>query len=285
MAVKGNSDSIHPAISADGRYVTFQSKASNLVAGDTNTNGAQTNVFVRDLQTGTTELVSVNSSGVQITGTNPVISADGRYIAFYAGNLFIRDRQTATTKLVSADNSGNLPNDVAGGDSLASISADGRYVAFDARASNLVAGDTNNYRDVFVRDVQTGTTQRVSVDNSGNQLDRASNNPVITADGKSVAFYALSTNTAQTTIFVRDLVAGTTTAIASGALLQQGAGLATSADGRFIAYVDGSSGSFALKIYDRQSKVTDEVANVPYSSPFPSLAGFSISANGAICRV
>jgi Putative Ig domain/Cadherin-like/Domain of unknown function (DUF4114)/WD40-like Beta Propeller Repeat len=294
---EGNRDSIHPAISADGRYVTFQSKASNLVAGDTNTNGAQTNVFVRDLQTGTTELVSVNSSGVQSTlgGGNPVISADGRYVTFSSfsanlipgdtssytsGNLFIRDRQVGTTKLVSADPSGNLPNDVAGADSLASVSVDGRYVAFDARASNLVAGDTNNYRDVFVRDVQTGTTQRVSVDNSGNQLDRASNNPVITADGKSVAFYALSTNTAQTTIFVRDLVAGTTTAIASGSLLQQGAGLATSADGRFIAYVDGSSGSFALKIYDRQAKVTDEVANVPYSSPFPSLAGFSISANG-----
>jgi Cadherin-like/Domain of unknown function (DUF4114) len=296
---RGNNSSIHPVISADGRYVTFESSATNLVAGGTK----QPNIFVRDLQSGTTELVSVNSSGVESNfgSIRSSISADGRYVTFLSfspnlipgntsssatsGNVFIRDRQAGTTKLVSADANGNAGNSLSSTDSLASISADGRYVAFDSGASNLVAGDTNNLRDIFVRDLQTNTTQRVSIDNSGNQLNTSSSNPVITADGKSVTFNTAANNTVRDTISVRDLVAGTTTVAVTdngSAGLIPGAGLSTSADGRFINYIglNSTSNGYALKIYDRQSKVTDESLSVPFTSTAPFLAGYSISANG-----
>jgi Cadherin-like/Domain of unknown function (DUF4114) len=297
---QGNNSSARPVISADGRYVTFESSATNLVTGGTR----QPNIFVRDLQAGTTELVSVNSSGIESNfgSSRASISADGRYVSFFSfspnlipentsssatsGNLFIRDRQAGTTKLVSAGISGNAANALAGGDSLASISADGRYVAFDSSASNLIAGDTNNLRDVFVRDLQTNTTQRVSIDNSGNQLDTSSSNPVITADGKSVAFNTAASNTARDTISVRDLVAGTTSIAVrdnGSASLIPGAGLAASADGRFITYIglNSTSNGYALKVYDRQrAGITDEIVNVPLTSTGPLLAGYSISADG-----
>jgi Cadherin-like/Domain of unknown function (DUF4114) len=299
---QGNNSSLHPIISADGRYVTFESSATNLVAGGTK----QPNIFVRDLQAGTTELVSVNSGGVESNfgSFRSSISADGRHVTFFSfspnlipgntsssatsGNVFIRDRQAGTTKLVSADASGNAGNGISSTDSLASISADGRYVAFDSAASNLVAGDTNNLRDIFVRDLQTNTTQRVSVDNSGNQIDTSSNNPVIAADGKSVTFNTAANNTSRPrdTISVRDLVAGKTTVAVTdngSASLIPGAGLSTSADGRFITYIglNSTSNGYALKVYDRQKVgITDEIVNVPFTSTAPFLAGYSISADG-----
>src|SRR5262249_11437148 len=147
--------------------------ATNLVPGGTN--GFE-QVFVRDLQGGTTELVSVDSSGGQANSEShhPSISADGRYVAFYsyawnlvppdnngAFDVFVRDRQSGTTTRVSVDSSGAQAN---GHSVNPSISADGRYVAFESRASNLVAGDTNLTDDIFVHDLQSGMTTRVSVD-------------------------------------------------------------------------------------------------------------------------
>jgi archaellum component FlaF (FlaF/FlaG flagellin family) len=156
---QANSDSGNPAISADGRYVTFQSYASNLVPGDTN---HRTDVFVRDLRSGTTRLVSVASNGSQgneFSG-DPAISADGRYVAFdsqasnppvsdTSGAVFVRDLRSGTTRLVSVVTNGSQDS----GGSPA-ISADGRYVAFESIASNLMPGDTNHNADVFVRDLK-----------------------------------------------------------------------------------------------------------------------------------
>lgn len=161
-----------PSISADGRFVAFDSGASNLVAGDTNTdiNGRNaSDVFVRDRLNGTTERVSL--SGEEEEGDDPSraasISADGRFVGFesLASNLtpddtdpnggngagttidvFVRDRQSGTTELVSASGSGEGANDTSDG---ASISADGRYAAFRSVADNLVANDTNARFDVF----------------------------------------------------------------------------------------------------------------------------------------
>ena len=118
----GNSGSVRPVISADGRFVAFDSAASDLVANDTN--GITNDVFVRDLQLGTTTLVSVNrfgtGSGNSVTRIAPVISADGR------------------------------------------------FVAFGSAASDLVANDTNGTTyDVFVRDLQLGTTTLVSINRFG----------------------------------------------------------------------------------------------------------------------
>ncbi len=200
---QGNADSWSPSISADGRYVAFESLAYNLVPGDTN---GQCAVFVHDCQTGETTLASVSSSGEQGNGASghPSISADGRYVAFEsrAGNLvpggtngelhiFVHDRQAGETTRVSISSSGEQANEYS---YLPSISGDGRYVAFFGGASNLVPGDTNNRYDVFVHDRQTGQTTRVSVSSSGEQGNAMSENPSISADGRYVAFESYATN-------------------------------------------------------------------------------------------
>jgi Tol biopolymer transport system component len=165
------------AISSDGRYVAFQSLATNLVPGDTN---GVTDVFVRDLVAGTTEIVSVDSSGVIGNSHSgaPSISADGRYVAFqsFATNLipsdatlgndvYLRDRVAGTTVQVNLTSSG--VQTVTGTGTEPSISADGRYVAFTSGATDMVPGDTNGRTDVFVRDLVAGTTERVSVSTGG----------------------------------------------------------------------------------------------------------------------
>src|SRR5262249_29212400 len=160
----------------DGRYVAFESLATNLVSGDTN--GVE-DVFVRDLQSGTTERVSVSSSGVQGSSDSGrvdslSISGDGRYGAFASiarnlvtsdtnslNDVFVRDRQAGTTERVSVNSA------EAQGNSQSidpSMSGDGRYVAFTSTSSNMIAGDTNGFPDAFVRDRQAGTTERISVD-------------------------------------------------------------------------------------------------------------------------
>jgi Tol biopolymer transport system component len=159
--VQGNSNS-HPSMSADGRFVAFNSLASNLVPNDTN---GQMDVFLYDRLTDTIERVSVASDGSQALGGESAgasISADGRYVAYYslASNLvagdtngtydaFVFDRQTLTTTRVSVAEDGTQGN----GMSVRSVmSPNGEYVAFDSVASNLVANDTNNVSDIFLAD-------------------------------------------------------------------------------------------------------------------------------------
>ena len=190
------------SVSEDGNYVAFVSYASNLVPDDTN---GVSDIFVRDRQASTTERVSVDSSGNEGNGhsQDPSISGDGRYVAFssYATNLvpgdsngvqiYVHDRQTGATEQVSVDASGNAGNDDSNGPS---ISGDGRYVAFYSDATDLVPGDTNGRSDVFVHDRQTGTTERVSVDSSGNQGSSHSLSPSISVDGRYVAFHSKASN-------------------------------------------------------------------------------------------
>jgi len=200
---QANGTPLRPAISADGRYVAFDSDAANLVAGDSN--GAY-DIFVHDRQTGTTERVSVATGGAQANGgsTQPSISADGRYVVFYTSadnmvpgdsngqwDVILRDRQTSTTELISVGLNGQPGNGLS---SAPSISADGRYVAFFSSASDLVAGDTNNTQDIFVRDRQAGTTERVSVAGDGAQANGWSSYPSISADGRFVVFGSDATN-------------------------------------------------------------------------------------------
>jgi Tol biopolymer transport system component len=225
------------AVSADGRYVAYGSAATNLAPDDTN---GLYEIFVRDRQTGTTQRVSVDSSGAEANGQsyNVAISGDGAHVAFAsaAGNLvpgdtnaktdiFIHDRQASTTERVSVDGSGNE----ADGDSdLPAISADGRYVAFDSIASNLAPADTNDTNDVFVRDRQTGSTTRVSVDSLGNQGDGGSHAPDLSADGRYAVFESYTTNLvpADTNgfedIFVHDLQAGSTERLSVDSMGHQG---------------------------------------------------------------
>ncbi|MCW2506716.1 MAG: domain protein beta Propeller, partial [Actinomycetia bacterium] len=197
-----NGDSEHATISADGNVVTFVSRASNLVAGDTN---GKADLFVRNLTTGRTSLVDVAADGTQAdrgatggTFDKPRLSADGRYVSFStdATNLvpgdtngktdvFVRDTEAGTTTLVSAGLAG-APGD--GSSNAQTMSADGRLVAFQSLATNLVEGDTNHTFDVFVRDVVAGTTSRVSLGAGGTQLNRPSFQGSLAADGKVIAF-------------------------------------------------------------------------------------------------
>ncbi len=200
--VQGNDRSEGPpATSADGRYVVFDSVATNLVSGDTN---SEWDTFVRDTQLGVTELVSVSSSGsLGGGGGSASISADGRFVAFEGGSglvdhdtnglidIFVRDRLTGITELVSVSSSGMQAN---GRSDSPTISADGRYVVFVSIATNLVSGDTNNSSDVFVHSRRTGVTERVSVSTDGVQGNRASNEPAISSDGRYVVFSSTSTH-------------------------------------------------------------------------------------------
>lgn len=239
----GNESSTKPVISADGRFVAFESMASNLVANDTN---GSSDIFVRDLQTGTTTTVSVNSVGLSSGNQEslaPVISANGKVVIFksFASNLvandnnntvdvFARDLQTGITSLVSCNAtcsaSGNgasfpagVPKDKA---PRALISKDGRFVVFESRATDLVTlTDPNgSSEDVFVRDLQANTTSLVSVNRFGTGSgDGGGTQPVISGNGRFVFFQSSSTNLTVNgapfsfNLFARDLQAGVTTMV------------------------------------------------------------------------
>jgi Tol biopolymer transport system component len=217
--VQANGRSDLPSISADGRYVVFESDATNLVPGD---NNATTDVFWHDRQTGVTERVSVapGQSDPSSFSIDPDVSDDGRYIVFTSGapldpadtnpfdDVYRRDRQSGTTTLVSIDHSSGAAN--ASSDDPA-ISSDGRYVAFSSTAFDLVVNDSNSARDVFRRDMVSNSTVRISVDTFLNQANGPSSDPTISADGDRVAFGSEATNLAGTDtngrpdVFVRRL--------------------------------------------------------------------------------
>jgi Tol biopolymer transport system component len=197
--------SLNASISADGRFVAFESTANDLVPGDTN---LSPDIFVHDRQTGGTERVSVDSNGNQAVGTfngNPSISTDGRYVAFLStatnlvaadanneSDIFVHDRQTGETTRVSIPNAadqGILGAEANNGSQYPSISGNGRYVAFSSDASNLVVADTAGHWDVFVHDRQTGTTRRVSLKSDGTQGDIDTTDwASISANGRYVTF-------------------------------------------------------------------------------------------------
>ena len=156
---QANGNSYSPAISADGRYVTFTSMATNLVPGDTN---GVTDIFVRDRTSGITSRISMGAGGAQANGFSdePVISGDGRYIAYYSvatnlvlgdsnnqSDVFLYDRNTATTTRISVTSTFGQANDAS---YAPSISADGRRIVFTSEATNIVPGDTNGKLDVFM---------------------------------------------------------------------------------------------------------------------------------------
>ena len=254
---EANGESSHPAISPDGRFVAFGSLADNLVAGDTN---FAPDVFLVDRQAGTTERVSVSSTGEQADNTSdgPAVSADGRFVAFAstatnlvpddtddASDVFVRDRQGGTTESISIV---SPPEGFGAHSGSAAISADGRYVAFDSWEPDLVPGDANNSFDVFVRDRATGVLERVSVDSAGVEGDDWSLAPALSADGRYVAFQSFAGNLVpgdtnnDFDVFVHDRQAGTTvrasvtTAGAEGGFQLGSLNPALSADGRVVAF-------------------------------------------------
>lgn len=256
---QANRQSYTPSISADGRYVAFDSMATNLVRGDTN---GEPDVFVHDLQTGKTARVSLRSDGHQANRDNsaPTISADGRYVAFYsdASNLvrrdtngkwdaFVHDRATGKTRRVSVSSNGTQGN---GQTWSADISDNGRYVAYYSRASNLVRGDTNGKSDAFVHDRRTGKTQRVSVSSNERQANSGAAFPSLSAGGRYVAFFAgdglvRGDTNGKFDVYVRDRQTGTTRQVSVSSDGTKGNRVSgwpfISADGKYVAFQSNAS--------------------------------------------
>jgi Tol biopolymer transport system component len=252
---KGDGHSQAPALSADGSLVAFTSQSTNLDPLDVD---AQPDVFVKDVGTGSIALASITGNGVKGNDDSlgPTLSADGTRVAFtsYASNLdprnrdgiaeiYLKDLVTGTLTLVSATRRGRIGDGESG---WAAISADGRYVAFGSEASNIVPDDSFGNYDVFVADRLASTTERVSVSSDGTQGNDSSNFPLISADGRFVAFESQSSNlvAADTNgngdVFVRDRVSGTTERVSISSTGVQGNNQSyvssISADGRYVAF-------------------------------------------------
>jgi Tol biopolymer transport system component len=282
-----NGGNFFPAISADGRYVAFQSVATNLVGGD---NNGASDVFVRDRQTGLNERVSVRAVAVDGNADSalPAISSDGRYVSFVslASNLvlgdangtadvFVRDRVTGATERVSVGTGGTEAN---GASTKSAISADGRFVAFASDATNVVAGDTNANQDVFVRDRQTGTTERVSVAGGGDEGDGGSGGPSISSDGNLVAFTSGASNlvdgddNGDGDVFVRDRAGGDTERVSVDSAGEEVNGASSAAaisgDGTSVVFesnskklvVSDTNGRTDVFVRDRVARTTERVS-------------------------
>lgn len=261
-SVGGNYSSLNPQMTPDGRFVVFESLADDLIANDTN---KLSDIFVRDLASNNTVLASINSTG-NGTGSgysiNASITPDGRFVVFEStarslvtndlnntSDIFLRDVPTGTTTLISV----NTADNAAGSSQRAVISDDGRYVAFESAANNLVAGDTDALNDIFLRDLQSGTTTLISPLADFNASTNAPSRPVVSRDGRFGAFQtgvpAFSSSFAISTtshIYVWDAQAGTNILV-SVSLDGMGGGRGVSygpvisADNRYITFLSNAT--------------------------------------------
>lgn len=267
-------------------------------------------MFRRDLVTGITVLVSVDSTGgpADATSDRPAISADGRYVAFLSGaddlvagdgnranDVFVRDLQSGTTTRVSVSPTGG---DVHGGSGPPSISGDGRFVAFESGAPDVVSGDLNGGIDVFVRDLVTGTTSRASVDSSGGDANNQSESlsQALSADGRFVAFSSAADDLVSgdtngiTDIFVRDRLTGTTSRVsadtAGGDPNGHSEGEAISGDGRYVSFLSqagdliandtNGTGGNDVFVRDRATGTTTRANEDAFGRRFPSETGMRL---------
>jgi len=244
-----------PHFSSDGTKVVFQSDSSDLVAGDTN---GSSDVFVKDIASGTVTRVSTDASGSQGNDYSflPVFSTDGTKVAFgsnatnlVAGDtnghrdIFVKDLLTGAITLASASIAGVTGN---GDSNQSSFSPDGTKVAFDSLASNLVAGDNNFASDSFVKNLITGEVTLVSTTTNGALANGIKSTATFSPDGSKVAFYAQSTNLIPgdtnnaTDLFIKDLNTGEMTRVSTNAAGEQGNSdttvFAFSHDGTKIAF-------------------------------------------------
>lgn len=199
---QGDRRSMYPAISADGCVVAFTSDSKNLVAGLPTYNDR---VFIHECGSGQTSLVSQSTSGTVGYGRYPAISSDGRFVTFTSSSidlvsgdtngfsdLFLRDLQAGITTRVSVSSSGEQATDQSFYNG--SLSADGNHITYESWASNLVAGDTNGKRDVFLYDRTTSETTRISLSAAGVQGNDVSSYPAVSADGRFIAFSSAASN-------------------------------------------------------------------------------------------
>ena len=287
---QGNNHSLWASISADGRYVAFESRATNLVPADAN---ARTDVFVHDRQLDTIEAVSLSSYGPQGNDDSDrsTISGDGRYVAFSsrASNLvpddtndeydvFFYDRSTDGIERVSIAADGSEGNAESGYAQPPSISADGRYVAFGSNATNLVPGDNNFFTDVFVHDRQEDTVERISLSQGGAEGNWYSSFPSISADGRYVAFQSVASNLVPEDdngaydIFVFDLETDTLNRVSLDSNGSEGNNQSSypsiSADGRYVVFQslasnlveDDTNNTYDVFVFDRKTDTVQRVS-------------------------
>ena len=312
---KGNGESTGGAMSANGRYVAFSSSASNLHPDDADT---RSDVFVRDLQTDTTSLVSradgaggAKGDGFSLASS---ISSDGRYVAFVStstnlhpqdadstGNIFVRDLQTNTTVLVDrATGASGAKANGAGFVDVRSISADGRFVAFQSEATNLDPADADAGRDVYVRDLQTNTTTLISRASGvgGGKGDDESFGPAISADGRWVGFQSEATNLdpddpdISSDVFVRDRQTDTTILVsrasgAAGVKADNAAfGPSLSGDGGLVAFStsatnfdpDDTDGHSDVYVRDLQTNTTTLISRASGAAGVKGDSGSDLAA-------
>ncbi len=193
-----NSSAQSPRLSSDGRYVVFCT-AHTLTPGDT---VAGLKVFVRDRELGTTELVSRTSDGAPAAGSQPSISADGRYVSFATttalvaadtngvSDVYVRDRDSGTITLASLDTAG-AP--FAGAAASGALSGDGRRLAFVAPGGHAGEFITELFNDVYVRDLTVGVTIEGAIGPSGDS-DGVGASPSLSGDGRHLVFASNGSN-------------------------------------------------------------------------------------------
>lgn len=293
--VGGNGESWWPALSSDGTAVAFQSVATNLIAGD---NNLTIDIFVRKLSQSQTNLATGDAFAFTEPNKqshNGALSLDGRYAAFisYASNLvpgdynngvdvFVTDRQTGATTLVSAAYWGGI---VWGVNSEApNISDNGRYVVFSGYGEYFVENDTNGTYDIFVRDRQINTTERVSVNSAGDESNGQSWEPSLSADGNLVAFSSYADNLVSddsngySDIFVHNRATGVTTRVSVASNGAEGNDNSYSAyiaaGGRYVVFEsyadnlapDDFNGTEDIFLHDMQTGQTELISHAPDGS-------------------
>jgi Tol biopolymer transport system component len=298
-----NTTSHTPAVSRDGRFVTFLSDATNLV-GNAVSNGLH--IYRRDLQASTTVLVDVDTNGVGSTdqfGTIPFMSAGGAYVVYSsldggfvnsdnnkASDVFLWDATTGTNVLISARDplarsvSGNGPSSLG----QISLSGNGGAAAFASFASDLVTNDFNQDCDVFVRDLIRNTNTLVSLSLDGNSgLGGASHSPLISSDGRYVVFVSSATNLVlgdtnlASDVFLRDLVTGSTVLVSvnssGNSLGNAGCSFPViSQDGRYVAFLcrtNVANSQPTLFWRDINSGLTRLITNSAHSTRVVSMSG------------
>ena len=290
--------SMVPALSADGSVVAFDTV--NLLSDNRHLND---NVFALNLTAGATSLISARQPSLSsptpdgLSGLTPFsVSANGRFVAFYSdaddlvpndtngcGDIFVRDQISGANILVSVNTNGN-----ASGDGLStdpSISSNGQYVVFTSSADNLVPGGTNE-QNIYLRDLQTGTTALVSVNTDGIHAGNGDSYlPIISANGRYVLFHSKASNLATgalsgvENLYFRDLQTGTTYALASSSYGRFSVTASMTPDGQSVAFYGTAVGvSGTLFVWNSQSKALSYSSSptIP-SGPFPLV---SLSPNG-----
>ena len=320
----GNGNSICGQVSTNGRYVVFQSDATDLLPGDTNGVSA---IVVRDLQTGSNILVSVASDGGWANGasTDPVMTPDGRYVAFISAatnlvagdtngalDVFVRDLLNGVTSLVSVgatDTNVSVTTPV--------ITPDGRYVAFSSTAKGLATGvPAASKGEVYVRDLVANVTTwastnaAIKVFNVLHLNTMPSYHPVISDDGRFVGFKTGWTNgttatgsgAAATMVFQYDSLNATLTSISSNGFAPWSqnddvCGPEMSPDGRFVVFVATNSGCVSVQLWDAQagtnllvsaaldgSYPTNSISDTPALSPDGWFVVFESNATNLVAN-